>query len=175
MRGPSSLRTRGQGGFSLIELMLVVAIIGLLSSIAVPMYMRSIRKAKRTALMAEASQVHAALKAFYIDNNKYPAAGWGPDKLNTSTLAPLTTHGYLSPRIAESFLSKLNGEKVAWYLAFWIDGQDREIWMLLQPEYDPNAWVYIFDSQLLWGAQWHDGVYMWDNGQYRKIDEIKDL
>ncbi len=175
MRSLLMSRRNKQGGFTLIEVMLVVAILALLSSIAVPMYARSLRKAKRTALMAEAGQVHAALKAFYLDNNKYPAAGSGPDMLNLSSLAPLTTNGYLSPTVAASFLSKLNGGQVTWYFAFWIDGQDREIWMLLQPRYDPNEWVYVFDTQILWGSQWHDGVYMWENGDYRRVDEIEDL
>jgi hypothetical protein len=47
--------------------------------------------------------------------------------------------------------------------------------MFLQPEYDPNEWIYIFDTQLIWGSQWHDGVYMWENGEYRKLDKIEDL
>lgn len=174
MRGvPESHRDK-QDGFTLIEVMLVVAIIALVASIAVPMYVRSLRKAQRTALMAEAGQVHRALKAFYLDNNKYPAAFWGPDMLNLSTLAPLTTNGYLSSGVANSLLSKLTGDQVGWYFAFWTDGEDREIWMFLQPEYDPNEFIYIFDTQMIWGSQWHDGVYMWDNG-YKKIDEIKDL
>jgi len=175
MRGLMMSRRNKQGGFTLIEVMLVVAILALLSSIAVPMYARALRKAKRTELMVEAGQVQAALKAFYFDNNKYPAAWWGPDMLNRSTLAPLTTNGYLSPTIANSFLSKLQGDQVAWYFAFWIDGEDREIWMYLQPRYDPNDWIYIFDTQLIWGSQWHGGVYMWEDGEYRRVDQIVDL
>jgi len=139
------------------------------------MYARSMRKAQRTALMAEAKQVHNALKAFYIDNNKYPAAWWGPDMLNTSTLSPLTTDGYLSQSVADSFLNKLVGQQVNSYFAFWTDGQDREIWMFLQPEYDPNEWMYVFDTQLIWGSQWHEGVYIWDDNRFKKIDELHDL
>ncbi len=175
MRGPSMSRRNKQGGFNLIEVMLVVAILALLSSIAVPMYARSFRKAKRTALMAEAGQVYAALKAFYLDNDKYPAARSGPDMLNLSSLAPLTTNGYLSPTIAGSFLSKLSGEQVGWYITFRTDGQDREIWMFLQPKYDLNEWIYIFRTQRIWGSQWHDGVYVWEDGEYRNIDEIENL
>jgi prepilin-type N-terminal cleavage/methylation domain-containing protein len=175
MRGLSMSRRNRQGGFNLIEVMLVVAILALLSSIAVPMYARSQRKAKRMALMVEAGQVHAALKAFYLDNNKYPAAGSGPDMLNLSSLAPLTTNGYLSPTIAASFLSKLNGGQVTWYFTFWIDGEDHEIWMFLRPNYDPNQWIYIFDTRVIWGSQWHDGVYVWEDGEYRNIDEIENL
>ncbi len=174
MRDLSMSRRNKQGGYSLIEIMLVVAILALVSSIAIPIYARSLRKAKRTALMAEAGRVHAALKAFYLDNNKYPAS-WGPDMLNLSTLAPLTTNGYLSPSTADSLLSKLSGDQVGWYFAFWIDGEDHEIWMFLQPKYDPDEWIYIFDTQMIWGSLWHDGVYTWEDGQYRKIDAIEDL
>ena len=95
--------------------------------------------------------------------------------LNPSTLAPLTTDGYLSPRIADSFLSKLSGDRVGWYFAFWVDGQDREIWMFLQPKYDPNEWIYVFDTQMIWGSTWHDGVYLWDDGVYKKVDEMNSL
>ena len=175
MRSLWKQRRNGQCGFSLIELMLVVAILGFVSAIAVPMYVHSLRKAQRTALMVEAKQVHKALKAFYIDNNKYPAAFAGPDMLNTSTLAPLTTEGYLSQSVANSFLSKLSGEQVMMYIAFWTDGEDREIWMFLQPEYDVNEFIYIFDTQMVFGSKWHDGVYMWEDGYYKKIDEVQDL
>jgi type II secretory pathway pseudopilin PulG len=153
---------------------MVVAIIGLIAAIAMPVYARMHRKAQRTALMAEATEVHQALKAFYLDHNKYPAAFFGPDMLNTSTLAPLTTDGYLSPGVAESFLSKQAGGFVNLYIAFWVDGEDREIWMFIQPDYDPNEWIYLFDTQLIWGSQWHDGVFIWDPADniYKKVDEF---
>jgi hypothetical protein len=154
---------------------MVVAIIGLIAAIAMPVYARMHRRAQRTALMAEATEVHQALKAYYLDHNKYPPAFVGPDMFNTSTLAPLTTQGYLSQGVAESFLSKQYGGFVNLYITFWVDGQDREVWMFIQPAYDPNEWIYLFDTQLIWGSQWHDGVFLWDGSDYKKVDEISDL
>ena len=164
-----------EAGFTLIEILMVVAILALIAAIAMPIYARMHRKAQRTALMAEATQVHQALKAFYLDHNKYPAAFSGSDMLDHSTLAPLTTQGYLSPGVAKSFLSRQASGSVNTYISFWIDGQDREIWMLLQAAYDPNEWIYIFDTQLIWGSQWHDGVFIWDGTGYKKVDEVMDL
>ncbi len=47
--------------------------------------------------------------------------------------------------------------------------------MFLQPKYDLNEWIYLFDTRLIWGSQWHDGVYLFEGGEYRKVDEIEDL
>ena len=55
MRRMSISRRDKQGGFTLIELMMVVVILGLVSAIAIPIYARSLRRAQRTALMAEAA------------------------------------------------------------------------------------------------------------------------
>jgi competence protein ComGC len=157
----------------MIEVMMVMVIIFLLAAIAVPIYSRMLLKAERTALAAEATTVHEALKAYYTDHNKFPPMA-GNGQLNLATLAPLTTDGYLSPQVAESFIRKQAGGQIHFYWSLWIGGEDREIMMILRPAYDPDEFVYIFHTQLLWGSQFHDGVYFFAPGLgYRKIDELK--
>ena len=74
-------------GFTLIELMITVAIVGILSAIAYPAYRESVARGKRAeaqAILMEASQY---MERFYAENYRYDqnTAGVG---LNDATLFP---------------------------------------------------------------------------------------
>jgi prepilin-type N-terminal cleavage/methylation domain-containing protein len=73
-------------GFSLIELMVVVAIIGFLAMIAVPNFNRFLAKAKRTEAYMNLSAIYAAQKAHFAEHGTYSDAlygeksiGWKPE------------------------------------------------------------------------------------------------
>lgn len=59
-------------GFTLIELMVVMAVIALLLAIALPRYFGSIDKSKETALRQDLSLMRDALDKYYGDTGKYP-------------------------------------------------------------------------------------------------------
>lgn len=59
-------------GFSLIELMVVMAIIALLLTIAVPRYQASIEKAREEALTTNLRAIRHGIDRYYEDKGQYP-------------------------------------------------------------------------------------------------------
>jgi general secretion pathway protein G len=63
---------QGADGFTLLELMIVVSIIGILATLAVPSYHSSVMKAKEAALRQDLSTLRDVLDQHKADQGKYP-------------------------------------------------------------------------------------------------------
>ena len=59
-------------GFTLIELMVVLTIVGLLLSVAVPRYFHSVQRSKENVLRANLGTTRDAIDKFVGDNGRYP-------------------------------------------------------------------------------------------------------
>jgi len=59
-------------GFTLIELMVVLTIVALLLTLAVPRYFGSIDKSKEAVLRENLNQMRDAISRYYADKGKYP-------------------------------------------------------------------------------------------------------
>lgn len=68
---------RKQRGFTLIEVMIVVAIIAILASIAFPSYQASIKKSRRSDAQGALTAFAAAMERHFTENNTYEGATTG--------------------------------------------------------------------------------------------------
>ena len=63
---------RSEGGFTLIELMIVMAIIGILSAIAIPSFVRQVQRAKEAALKEDLHTLRSAIDSYTVDKQQAP-------------------------------------------------------------------------------------------------------
>ncbi|MBN1901088.1 prepilin-type N-terminal cleavage/methylation domain-containing protein [Candidatus Sumerlaeota bacterium] len=98
---PECLENRKGSAFTLIELLIVVAIISILSSIAVPNFLEAQTRAKVSRVKADMASMGTALEVYAIDHNNYPYRR-NPD-WNNENIAPI---------IAPPLSTKMNDLKV---------------------------------------------------------------
>lgn len=67
-------KMKNQEGFTLIELMIVVAIIGILAAIAIPQFAAYRERAYISAMKGDVNSVRTAEEAYYVDCNHYVGA-----------------------------------------------------------------------------------------------------
>jgi general secretion pathway protein G len=68
---------KNQGGFTLIELMVVIVILGILAGMIVPRIMDRPEEARRTKAEVDIGAISQALKMYKLDNGKYPTTDQG--------------------------------------------------------------------------------------------------
>lgn len=96
-RGNGMTRKR-QLGFTLIELMIVIAVLGIIVAIAYPSYTEQVRKSRRAEGMGELLELADRMERFYSDRGTYVGASLGTAATN---IYPTTSaKGYYTLSIA---------------------------------------------------------------------------
>ncbi|HEY0162200.1 MAG TPA: prepilin-type N-terminal cleavage/methylation domain-containing protein [Edaphobacter sp.] len=103
-----------EGGFTLIELMIVMIIIGLLAAIAIPMYVQSVRHAKEAVLREDLHTLRSAIDSYTVDKQKAP-----------QTLEDLVEAGYIKAMPKDPFTNRTDT---------WVPAQDDTFQSLDQTE-----------------------------------------
>ena len=128
-----SAKTRSaQRGFTLIELMIVVAIIGILAAIAIPKFADLIRKSKEGATKGNIGAVKGALAVYYGENEGvYP----------TGDLSSLTAGGKYLSNMPFADTPPFHSKALTVNVGTAVN--------------DAGAWMYDNDStDTDWGALW---------------------
>ena len=101
---------RVQQGFTLIELMIVVAIIGILAAIAIPAYQDYTKRAHVSEGLSLAAGAKTAVSEFYSTNNTWPAnnTSAGLAASNTITGNAVTAVGVSASQITVVYNSKVD-------------------------------------------------------------------
>ena len=77
------LKSADNKGFTLMEMLIVVTIIGILAAIVIPRFVTSSAQAKANAHRADRQQINAQIELFYFVNGSYPNSmsneAWGDD------------------------------------------------------------------------------------------------
>ncbi|MFY9327873.1 MAG: type II secretion system major pseudopilin GspG [Georgfuchsia sp.] len=84
------IRVRGQRGFTLLEVMVVVVILGILAALVVPKIISRPDEARRIAAKQDIASLMQALKLYRLDNQRYPTTEQGLQALLAKpTTAPI--------------------------------------------------------------------------------------
>ncbi|MBX6963000.1 type II secretion system protein GspG [Alcaligenes faecalis] len=83
-----SLQSRAQQGFSLIEVMVVVVIMGIMAALVVPSLMDRPDQARAVAARQDIAALTQALKLYRLDNGRYPSTAQGLAALHQRPAQP---------------------------------------------------------------------------------------
>jgi general secretion pathway protein G len=91
----SRRRRRGEGGFTLVEILVVITIIGLIMALVGPRVLNYLSESKAKAAKIQIESFASALDLYYLDLGRYPTSNEGLAALTQGNNAPGWNGPYL--------------------------------------------------------------------------------
>ena len=150
-------------GFSIVELLIVIVIIGILAAIAIPNLMTALERSRTRALVGNGRALLLALKSYAVQNDGYPPTSTD-EALDTVSLHPLTRDGYLTS--GGSITGQLAGGALSSYDSPGATTENLEFYAVLTHGRDNRLVVVVADTDEYPGAIGTnlDGVYVLRDG-----------
>ncbi len=124
-------------GFTLIELMIVIAIIGILAAIAVPSMIAYKKKAHYAVVLSECKVVYNDFMNYYSDNNQFPKAIANP-AFQLDTFSPLNYQGSIFSRLVNNRADAFDSPDD--------QGVNQEFWVRMTLAKNPSVQFVIASS-----------------------------
>jgi prepilin-type N-terminal cleavage/methylation domain-containing protein len=136
--------------FTLIELLIVIAIILILIAIALPNFLEAQLRARVTSALADMRSMATAMESYYIDFKTYPGDHDPDEGFNSQSLYQLTTPIAYIALVPEDPFTPPNtglsspGDEIGWEMAS--TGNSRFIAHLYPTEFNSNVYAYALTS-----------------------------
>lgn len=130
-----------KNGFTLVEMLVVLVVIGVLTGIAIPTLRNSFLKAKVTSTIANMKVLKDALWQYNSD------FGYWPNTLNVNTFEPLVQEGYMSGNQVKIICAPLFENRLGAYTFY---GPQNDFLIFFKMQILPKIQFYLFP----------DGVYI---------------
>ncbi len=155
-------------GFSLLELLVVVAIIGVLMAITVPLMQSAMLRAHVGSMAVNSRIIFNAFQRYYIDFNMYPNSS-NPPAFELDTFEPLVNLNYYDGHV----LTKLASEQADGFDSPDDEGINQEFWLEMTLAFDPTVRFLVVDSDNapLSGGDDMAGVFLYKNGVLHSLND----
>ena len=127
----SHRRRRGEAGFTLVEILVVITIIGLIMALVGPRVLNYLSESKAKAAKIQIESFSSALDLYYLDLGRYPTSNEGLAALTQSNNAPGWNGPYLRGGVVpndpwgHSYLYRSPGQRAPYEIvSLGSDGQE---------------------------------------------------
>lgn len=117
-----SLKSK-QSGFTIVELLIVIVVIGILAALVITTFTGIQQKARNTERQTDVKALHGQVEAYYAQNGKYPTLGNMNDSAwRTSNMKGLDQEALKDPKGSGYTLAATAGANTYSYAVFAADG-----------------------------------------------------